>query len=151
MRRFSRVFCAVALASTLLVNLPGHAAGRIELVLFESAGCEWCILWREEIAPVYPKTVEGKIAPLRTVSVHAPRPRDLAGIDAIVYTPTFVLWDGEREIGRIVGYGGEVQFWGLLGALLKELKERKAGLSQALPTDRGDLRGRPVVRPPDGK
>ena len=151
MRRFSPVSCAVALASTLLVNLPGRADGRIELVMFESAGCEWCVLWREEIAPVYPKTAEGKIAPLRVVSVHAPRPRDLEDIDGIVYTPTFVLWDGAREIGRIVGYGGEIQFWGLLDALLKELKTRKATAPRTLPTDTDRPQRTPVDDLPDRK
>lgn len=125
-----------------------HAAGRVELLMFESATCEWCGLWRAEIGPVYPKTEEGKIAPLRPVSIHAPRPDDLKAIKGIVYTPTFVLWNGEREIGRILGYGGEIQFWGLLDALLKKLKTRKAAPAETLPTDREPLRGTPIERPP---
>jgi hypothetical protein len=37
------------------------------------------------------------------------------------YTPTFVLVDRGREIGRIVGYPGEDFFWELLAGLIKKL------------------------------
>lgn len=45
----------------------------------------------------------------------------LAALPGILYTPTFVLMDGGREVGRIVGYPGEDLFWGLFGALLAQL------------------------------
>ena len=95
-----------------------HAA---ELVMFESPLCEWCEAWDREIGVVYHKTEEGRLAPLRRVERHAPRPEDLGAVDAIVYTPTFVLVDRGRELGRITGYPGEDHFWGLLGVLLKQL------------------------------
>ena len=34
------------------------------------------------------------------------------------FTPTFVLVDGDREIGRIEGYPGEDFFWGRLERLM---------------------------------
>ena len=34
------------------------------------------------------------------------------------FTPTFVLVDGNREIGRIEGYPGEDFFWGRLERLM---------------------------------
>ena len=95
-----------------------HAA---ELVMFESPLCEWCEAWDRDIGGVYHKTEEGRLAPLRRVGQHAPRPADLGAVDAIVYTPTFVLVDRGRELGRITGYPGEDHFWGLLGVLLKQL------------------------------
>jgi hypothetical protein len=133
----------MAFLLSLMASANGEP-GRIELLMFESAGCEWCTLWRDEIGPVYPKTEEGKLAPLRPVSIHAPRPPDLEGITGIVFTPTFVLWDGNREIGRIVGYGGEIQFWGLLDMLLGKLKSALLTPAEILPTDRTHLRGTPV-------
>ena len=45
----------------------------------------------------------------------------LTALPDIVYTPTFVLMDGGREIGRIVGYPGEDFFWSLLGELVQRL------------------------------
>ena len=38
-----------------------------------------------------------------------------------MYTPTLVLMDGGREVGRIVGYPGADLFWGLLGELFQRL------------------------------
>ncbi len=96
-------------------------AAAAELVMFDAAGCPYCARWNREVAPIYPKTVEGKRAPLRRVDIAAPRPADLAAIGGVVYTPTFVLMDGGREIGRIVGYGGDEIFWSLLTDLVAKL------------------------------
>lgn len=109
---------AAGLLVTLFVAAPAAAA---ELVMFESRGCEWCVRWHEEIGPVYPKTTEARCAPLRQVDIHEPRPADLAAIGGIRYTPTFVVLDDGREIGRIVGYPGEDFFWALLDAELGKL------------------------------
>lgn len=37
------------------------------------------------------------------------------------YAPTFVLVDGGREVGRITGYMSQDAFWGLLGAMTRDL------------------------------
>ena len=42
------------------------------------------------------------------------------------FTPTFVLVEDGKEIGRIEGYPGEDFFWPMLGALLDRLPARKA-------------------------
>ncbi len=95
--------------------------GRTQLVMFERADCPYCRAWHSAIGPIFPKTGESRRAPLRRVDLAEKRPDDLAGIDRIVYTPTFVLVFEGREIGRIVGYGGEESFWLLLGELLAKL------------------------------
>lgn len=94
-----------------------------ELVMFESATCTWCDRWNEEIAPIYPKTNEGRCAPLRRVDIGDPRPQDLQGIERIVYTPTFVVVDDGQEVGRLVGYPGEDFFWPLIADQLVKLPE----------------------------
>jgi thioredoxin-related protein len=106
----------------LAFSVPAAAA---ELVMFEAAGCPYCARWNREIAPIYPKTAEGKRAPLRRVDIAAPRPADLASIGDIVYTPTFVLLEDGREIGRIVGYSGDEIFWSLLAGLFAKLERWK--------------------------
>ena len=95
-----------------------HAA---ELIMFETSFCEWCEAWDQDVGVVYHKTEEGRLAPLRRVEHHGPRPADLGTVGPIVYTPTFVLVDRGRELGRITGYPGEDHFWGLLGVLLQRL------------------------------
>ena len=106
----------------LAVGGPGPGlAGAAELVMFESDSCLYCERWHAEIGPAYPKTTEGRMAPLRRVDIDGPRPKDLASIRGIVFTPTFVLWRDGREVGRFAGYPGEIFFWPMLAELLKKL------------------------------
>lgn len=100
------------LAPILLVSafaLPG-ATRAADLVMVERAGCHWCERWNAEIAPIYPKTREGKLAPLRRVDIHA-LPDDIQFKSRPVFTPTFVLVEDGTELGRIEGYAGEDFFW----------------------------------------
>ncbi len=120
-------FAALAIASI------ATSAGAAELVMFEDAGCVWCARFNAEIAPIYPKTDEGKRAPLRRVDSGAPLPADLAFITAERLTPLFVLVDNGREIGRIRGYPGEDHFWGLLGMLVSKLDDIQKSGGDAVP------------------
>lgn len=98
---------------------PGLAAAALELVMVEQAGCPWCARWNEEIGPIYPKTEEGEAAPLRRIDIgELPDGMELEG--KVVFTPTFLLVEDGRELGRIEGYPGEDFFWGLLSRLLGE-------------------------------
>ncbi|WP_205877387.1 hypothetical protein [Leisingera sp. NJS204] len=103
-----------AAAAAVCLALPAWAA---ELVMVEQAGCEWCARWDEEIAPVYPKTAEGKFAPLRRVDLRA-MPDDLQVARRVMFTPTFLIVDDGQEQARLEGYPGEDFFWPLLADLL---------------------------------
>jgi hypothetical protein len=101
----------------------GASARGSELMMFERPDCVWCRRWDAEIAPAYPRTTEGRLAPLRRIHI---RDQAIAGVSLerpIIITPTFVLVHGGREIGRILGYPGNEFFYGLLGELLKRLPE----------------------------
>ena len=121
--RMGRACSIPALLAFLLVLVVSRGAEAAELVMFESADCPWCAAWDRELGEIYPKTEEARRAPLRRVDIHATRPNDLEVIGGVVYTPTFVLFDGCRELGRIVGYPGEDFFWGLLDQLLAGLAD----------------------------
>jgi hypothetical protein len=123
MRRFLKTFLFVAVAAAV----APQSAMAAELVMFEQAGCAWCLRWNKEIGPAYPNTPEAKIAPLRRVDIHDPLPADLAGIRVERFTPTFVLVDNGKEIGRMRGYTGDQFFWFLLGEMLEKLDTPKAG------------------------
>ena len=99
----------------------GQTAAAAELVMFEAAGCAYCRAWDREIGAIYPRSDLAAVAPLRRVDIDDERPADLAGISGIVFTPTFVLLDDGREVGRITGYIGEYQFWGLLDGMVGAL------------------------------
>jgi len=110
-------FLRLAVAALAALWLPAHAFAA-ELVMFERAGCTWCARFDAEIAPVYAKTDEGRALPLRRVDRDKPLPDDLAAIDPGAFTPTFVVVNQGREIGRIRGYPGDAFFFGLLGRIL---------------------------------
>ena len=108
-------------AISLLLAAPAGGAQAVELVMYEQQGCPWCEVWNERIAPIYPKTEEGARAPLRRVDIDETIPEDLSAIPVSPFTPTFVLVDNGREVGRIIGYPGEDFFWGFLENLMQKL------------------------------
>ncbi len=101
--------------TSLVLAFPAAA---IELVMVEQQGCEWCERWNEEIAPAYPKTTEGKFAPLRRVDLHD-MPPDLTIARRVNFTPTFLIVDDGQELARLEGYPGQDFFWPVLANLLK--------------------------------
>ncbi|MBR0764431.1 thioredoxin [Bradyrhizobium japonicum] len=109
---------AVLLALAVELALPTTASHAAELVMFERPGCAWCARFNAEIGPIYGKTGESRAAPLRRVDLSGPLPADLAGINPGPFTPTFVVVQEGREIGRIRGYPGDAFFFGLLDRIL---------------------------------
>ena len=97
-------------------------AASAELLMLEQPGCVWCARFNAEIAPAWPNTEEGRRAPLRRVDITQPWPDDLAGIRKERFTPTFVLVEEGREIGRLRGYVGDEFFWYRIGELLGRLE-----------------------------
>lgn len=115
MRHFLALLSAIA-----LLAWPALSRAEMTLLMAEEDGCMWCARWNSEISEIYPKTPEGKAAPLRRIDIHQSVPAEIALDRPLRFTPTFVLLDGGRELGRIEGYPGEDFFWGLLGALLHD-------------------------------
>src|SRR5262245_39336791 len=90
----------LTLLAMLALPTSSHAA---ELVMFWRVGCPYCDRFDREIGPIYGRSDEGKIAPLRRVDIHKPIPSDLDFVAMEPITPVFVLVDHGREIGRIRG------------------------------------------------
>lgn len=115
MRVLGILFVGLTLA---LAVLPASAA---ELVMYRSAGCSWCAMWDREVAPIYSKTEAGRRAPLRMADLGAVETSGVMLQRPVRYSPTFILVDAGREVGRIEGYPGEDFFWGLLEHLVLKL------------------------------
>lgn len=109
---------AVLLLGAVMQAWPAAAA---ELLYVHDPACGYCREWERVIGPIYPKSAEGKLAPLRPVLIGKVPAAGLRLKSAVRYTPTFVLLDGGREIGRIEGYPGEEFFWSMLDKLLDRL------------------------------
>lgn len=112
-----------ALIASLLVSLSAAAHADTVLLMAEEEGCIWCARWNAEIAPIYPKTTEGKLAPLQRYDIHGPSP-NVTLERGVFFTPTFILLVDGVEQGRIEGYPGEDFFWGLLSNMLKNVTPR---------------------------
>ena len=111
----------------LLLALPltSGAAGAFELIMYDKAGCVWCARFERDIGRNYPRSEEGRLAPLRRVDIRDQRRSGVALDEPVIYTPTFVLSDDDGvEIGRITGYQSEEAFWGRLAEMLEGLPPR---------------------------
>ncbi len=112
------VVCVLLMVVGLVANAASLRAA--ELVMFEDSYCSWCRRWHVEIGESYPNTAEGQRAPLRRMHIADQR---IAGVELaspVRATPTFVVTDNGREVGRIVGYPGEY-FYPRLDELLRRL------------------------------
>ncbi|SIT92076.1 hypothetical protein SAMN05421665_3561 [Yoonia rosea] len=110
---------AVAVFAVTLMS-AASARAELQLMMAEEPGCLWCARWNEEIGPIYHKTEEGAVAPLRRVNLLDPMPSDIVLARRINYTPTFILLVEGIETNRIEGYPGDDFFWGLLGQMLAQ-------------------------------
>ena len=118
-----RLFRILAIA--IFWFLPVQAVAELRLVMVEEAGCVWCARWNAEIAPIYPRTPEGRAAPLLRIDRLRPLPAGLELSKAVRYTPTFILVEDGREMNRIEGYPGEDFFWGMLEQMIRQLESSK--------------------------
>lgn len=116
----------VLLLLGLTLSGPVRAA---DLVMVERAGCHWCERWNAEIAHIYPKTREGKLAQLRRADIHD-LPDDVTFKSPPIFTPTFVLVKNGVELGRIEGYASEDFFWFHVEQLLAAHPEATDGTGQ---------------------
>ena len=106
--------------------LPGLLAGAAraeaaELLMYRRDGCPWCRAWDEAVGPAYLKSDLGRLLPLRAVDLDRDPPPAVALAHPVRFTPTFVVVNEGREVGRIEGYPGEDFFWGLLDRLARSL------------------------------
>jgi len=109
------------LAMLCLFAAPVKAEPGVQLIMVETEGCEWCEAWHDQIGPVYAKTSEGKFAPLRRVELADPIPADLKNMKPVAFTPTFVVMKDGKEVGRVIGYVGDIFFFPLLDEVLVKI------------------------------
>ena len=105
----------------LATNLLPVAARAAELVMFDSAGCIYCQRWERDVGRLYDKTAEAKILPLRRIDISRQSASGVSLSEPVHYTPTFVVVDQGREVGRIEGFSSDDQFWGLLDGIAAKI------------------------------
>ncbi len=113
-------FRTALLVCVLLLTATGSAFAA-ELIVVESDDCPYCKRFHAEIGVAYPKTEEGKLAPLRLLDISQPMPDEYSDVKPATVTPTFILVENNVEVDRLIGYPGDEHFWFLLGEMLEKL------------------------------
>jgi hypothetical protein len=110
--------CAVLVTAAQAGEAKSLEIARAEattLIMVDDPACHYCRRWNKEVGGGYGRTAEGRAAPLKRVGRDS---KALRGFAPVVYTPTFILVRGGREIGRITGYPGQLYFWEELSQLM---------------------------------
>lgn len=134
-----RTLLASLTAAPAALALPGNlwaAAGSdvpkgLALMMFQQDGCPYCAAWNRDVAPAYAKTDEGHAAPLYRRDIHLPIPAGMHLVSPPQFTPTFVLLENGREVGRIEGYASADFFWARLDSLLAGTKSDKGSAAKS--------------------
>ena len=119
-RAFAKTSTLIAAIVAAGMLLPGVTQAS-ELLMFEQAGCVYCQRWDRDVGSLYEKTPESKSLPLRRIDIQNQKVSGITLASPVRYTPTFVVVDNGREVGRITGYSNDDSFWGLLDALVAKL------------------------------
>tara|TARA_Y100000780_G_C13604243_1_gene385868 strand:- start:36 stop:608 length:573 start_codon:yes stop_codon:yes gene_type:complete len=113
----------LALMFVLLMAVPAEA---LQLLMFSTDRCSYCRAFLEEVAPEYVKSKYAKHLPLRVIDIELPPPRwimdafDERRLTPIDQTPTFVIWDKNKEVARLVGYVGKKEFYDSISVFIEE-------------------------------
>ncbi len=116
-----KITLAFSVTALFAMAFPAFSA---EVIMVEEPGCAWCAKWEAELGEIYPKTSEGKYAPLRKVELSdlrktgGPQALNVFAKRPVTFTPTFLLLEDGQELTRLEGYPGEDFFWGLLKQML---------------------------------
>lgn len=90
-------------------------AETLTLIMVDDPACHYCRRWKKEVGGGYHRTSEGRAAPLKRVGRDS---KALANFAPVIYTPTFILAQNGRELGRITGYPGQLYFWEELSQMM---------------------------------
>ena len=130
---------------TLMFTLVAFPVYAFELLMFSDPDCIYCKKFLAEVEPDYHSTIYAEKLPLRILdtSGEAPvwfkRAYDEERIDGITETPTFIVWDGERELARLKGYTGKSNFLADIHNFLASNEDKFGVLVYPDLTDRGPM------------
>jgi hypothetical protein len=107
----------------LFLTFSTHTGLAQELLVLTGEKSQNSKRWQEEVLPEYGKSALAKNLPVKMVPVKGrlfpdwmAKALDEGRVDEILGTPTFIIWDTqkEKEIGRIEGYTQKPRFFSQL-------------------------------------
>ena len=104
-------------AVLLLLGSPINASeknGLFRLVYIFSDQCVFCKAWERDVGRLYGDTEYAKRAPLFKIDIKLFSKHFTNVTPKVSGTPTFILMNGNNEVGRIEGYQNrDMFFWAL--------------------------------------
>ena len=116
----------------LLLTFLTHTGFARELLVLSGEKSQSSKRWQEEVLPEYETSTLGKSLPVKIVPVQGKlfpewmaKALDEGRVDEIVGTPTFIIWDPEKEkeIGRIEGYIQKPRFFSQLNEAMNLIEK----------------------------
>jgi hypothetical protein len=138
----------------LLLTFLTHTGFARELLVLSGEKSQNSKRWQEEVLPEYETSTLGKSLPIKIVPVQGKlfpewmaKALDEGRVDEIFGTPTFIIWDSqkEKEIGRIEGYTQKPKFFSQLNAAMSLIEKgqhpgKREGSSHREEGSRGETR-----------
>ena len=116
----------------LLLTFLTHTGLARELLVLSGEKSQNSKRWQEEVLPEYETSTLGKSLPVKIVPVQGKlfpewmaKALDEGRVDEIFGTPTFIIWDPEKEkeIGRIEGYTQKTRFFSQLNEAMSLIEK----------------------------
>ena len=116
----------------LLLTFLTHTGFARELLVLSGEKSQSSKRWQEEVLPEYETSTLGKSLPVKIVPVQGKlfpewmaKALDEGRVDEIFGTPTFIIWDPEKEkeIGRIEGYTQKTRFFSQLNEAMSLIEK----------------------------
>jgi len=109
----------ICIAVLLILGITSAKAN--ELLMFHSKSCGYCKAFMEEVAVDY----DNKELPLIIIDAYNQpdwfkEAYSENRIKPIRGTPTFIIWNGRKELARLIGYISKEWFYNNLNNMVKE-------------------------------
>ena len=114
--------CAATSASraSLDMSIPDSQKSDFELVVVEAPDCIYCHIFHRDVVPAYERSPRAETLPMRFVDVNEDAIKALSLSRPIESVPTVLVVKDQREVGRIPGYVGPMNFFMTIDRLLAE-------------------------------
>ena len=109
----------------ILFAFPVYA---LEILMAHNPACSICIRFMNEVEADYHNSEQAKTLPLVIISVYD-QPEWFKQayaenrIKPIRGTPTFIIWNGRKELSRLVGYRSKEDFYKRINIYIEAIDE----------------------------
>ncbi|SVE15922.1 uncharacterized protein METZ01_LOCUS468776 [marine metagenome] len=112
---------------TLFFLLFAFPVSALEMLMAHNPSCHICQNFIKEVAGDYNESEEAKYLPLVIINVYK-QPEWFKEayaenrIKQIRGTPTFIIWNGRKELSRLTGYSNKEDFYIRINIFIEESK-----------------------------